>query len=242
MAASDIGRATYSPRKIPRSEAPERCQTNGCRWRKAGRSFGLNFIKPGLEGCTARSKPLGVVVGQRHRGDDAHVVGDEVGALEVGRRRGRAGRGAGLAFDTRIVGHGPAGPAQAGADDAVAACGDDRSYGVPLSPVLRESVQQHDRLTFADSGDVSAKARRLDHEMLEAGCLWQRGRPGRGVDGSPLGRMSPNNLSLRTRRRASKASKDRLRFCGSIGVPTRVVNTSPSSCRAPPSARRSSMG
>ncbi|WP_433020299.1 hypothetical protein [Kribbella sp. CA-294648] len=30
-----------------------------------------------------RADPLGVVVGQLHRGDDAHVVGDEMGALDV---------------------------------------------------------------------------------------------------------------------------------------------------------------
>ena len=116
---------------------------------------------------------------------DAHVVGDEVGALDVEDvEEGEQVAEPGLALDTRIVGHGPAGPAQVGADDAVAACGDDRSYGVPLPPVLRESVQQHDRFALADGGDVSMQAGRLDDEMVEAGGLGQRRRPGRGVDGT----------------------------------------------------------
>ena len=131
-----------------------------------------------------RSNPLGVVVGQLHRGEDAHVVGDEVGALDVEDvEEGEQVAEPGLAFDTRIVGHGPAGPAQVGDDDAVAGCGDDRSDGVPLPPVLREPVQQHDRFALADGGDVRAQAGRLDDEMVESGGFWQRRRPGRGGRG-----------------------------------------------------------
>ena len=73
----------------------------------------------------------------------------------------------GLAFNVGILGHGPAGTAQVGADDAVAACGDDRSDGVPLPPVLREPVQQHDGFAVADGSDVGAQAGRLDDEMVE---------------------------------------------------------------------------
>ena len=60
----------------------------------------------------------------------------------------------GLPVDARVVGDGPAGPAQVGADNAVAAAGDDRSDGVPLPPVLGEAVQQDDRFALADNGDV----------------------------------------------------------------------------------------
>ena len=126
-----------------------------------------------------------MVVGQLHRGDDAHVVGDEVGALDVEDvEEGEQVAEPGLAFDTRILGNGPAGPAQVGADDAVAGCGDDRSYGVPLPPVFGRSVQQHDRCALADGGDVSTQAGRLDDEMVEPGGFWQRRQPGRGVGGT----------------------------------------------------------
>ena len=62
-----------------------------------------------------RPNPLGMVVCQLHRGDDAHVVGDEVGALDVEDvEEGEQVAEPGLAFNTRIVGHGPASPAQVG--------------------------------------------------------------------------------------------------------------------------------
>ena len=84
-----------------------------------------------------RPNPRGVVVGQLHRGDGAHVVGDEVGAVDVEDvQEGEQVAEPGLAFNTRILGHGATGSAQVGADDAVAACGDDRSDGAPLPPVL----------------------------------------------------------------------------------------------------------
>ena len=74
-----------------------------------------------------RAHPLGVLVGQLHRSDSAHVVGDEVSALDVEDvEEGEQIVEPGLAFDTRIIGHGPAGPAQVGAVDPVAARGDDR--------------------------------------------------------------------------------------------------------------------
>jgi hypothetical protein len=47
-------------------------------------------------------------------------------------------------------------------------------------------VQQHDRFALADGGEVSVQAGRLDDEMVEAGGLWQRRRPGRGVDGTVM--------------------------------------------------------
>ena len=121
--ASDIGRATYASEKTPRSEAPGRCQMNGGRCRKPGSDLRAERHEARRHGeLHCRSNPLGVVVGQLHRGDGAHVVGDEVGALDVeGVEEGEQVAEPGLAFDTRIVGHGPAGPAQVGADDAVAA-------------------------------------------------------------------------------------------------------------------------
>ena len=113
-----------------------------------------------------------------------------MGAVDVeGIEEGEQVAKPGLAFDARAVGHGPAGPTQVGAQDAVAACSDDRGYGVPLPPVLREAVQEHDRLTFADGGDVCMQPGGLDDEMVEAGGLWQRRRPGRGIDGTGAERL-----------------------------------------------------
>ena len=87
-----------------------------------------------------------------------------------------------LAFDSRIIGFGPAGPAQVGTENAVAAGGDGRSDGAPLPPVLGESVQEHDRFALADGGEMSPQTGRLDDLMVEAGGLWQRRGPDRGVD------------------------------------------------------------
>src|SRR6478672_7719874 len=74
------GCATYASEKIPRSEARGRCHRNGGKCRKAGSSFGLKLMNPGVtDSCTAHRTRFGVSVAQLERGDGPHVVGDQVG-------------------------------------------------------------------------------------------------------------------------------------------------------------------
>lgn len=135
-----------------------------------------------------RANPLGVVVGQLEGGEDAHVVGDEVGAIDLEDvEEGEQVAESGLTLDPRIVGDGPAGPAQIGADGSVAAFGENGSDGAPLPPVLRKSVQQHHGFTVSDGSNVRLQAGSLGEEMVEAGSFGQRRRPRRGLGAGDAG-------------------------------------------------------
>lgn len=146
---------------------------NRGRCRKPEATLGLNVMNAGgTDSCTA-AYPLGVVVGQLERGEDGHVVGDDVGALDAQDiEEGERVMEQGLPFDMRIVGHRPARPAQVGADDPVAVRRDGRSHGAPLPPMLGEPVQQHDRFALADDSHVSTQTRGLDDEVIEASHRW----------------------------------------------------------------------
>lgn len=67
----------------------------------------------------------------------------------------------GLAFDTRIVGHGPAGPTQVGAEDAVAARAAIAELWRVTATSAGEILQKQHRFALTDGGDMSSQAGRL---------------------------------------------------------------------------------
>ena len=161
--------------------------------RNAAMSFGLNEMNPGgTESCTARRTRSGCGVGELHRGDRAHVVADDVCAFDPeSLEDGEQVVHSRFTLEAGLLGFGPAGTAQVGADHAVAMLGDPGCDLVPLPPVQRETVQQHDGFTVADGGDVRAQSPACRRGGDRAGRIGQRadrhhrqphdGEPGRLV-------------------------------------------------------------
>lgn len=106
--------------------------------------------------------PLRVVVGQLDRGDAAQVLKTRWGTLNVEDvEEDQQVTEPGLAFDTRIVGHGPAGPTQVGAEDAVAARAAIAELWRVTATSAGEILQKQHRFALTDGGDMSSQAGRL---------------------------------------------------------------------------------